>query len=165
MSGDIDSLYGCRWNHQYQKKTFFGGDIWMDVRWDVWTGGRGDHMSHVNISPVIFQYSAMWLMFRCPNSISRRWSPGSTWDDLLASFVTTTDGSIFLIFFFKFPNPIMTREGQICPTKPKTLKLSQEYNKFVKMSPWQFLNLPKDSKNVKKKILVLHWFEQIFDNL
>ena len=59
----------------------------------------------------------------------------------------------------------MTREGQICPTKPKTLKLSQEYNKFVKMVLWQFLNLPKDSKNVKKKILVLHWFEQFFDNL
>ena len=34
---------------------FYGGeDIWMDVQRDVQTGG-GDDMSHVNISPVIFQ--------------------------------------------------------------------------------------------------------------
>ena len=26
MSGDIDSLYRCRWNHRYQKKTFCFGD-------------------------------------------------------------------------------------------------------------------------------------------
>ena len=49
---------------------FFGGDIRMDIRRGVRTWG--DHMSRVNISPVIFQYSAMGYRFACPNSISQR---------------------------------------------------------------------------------------------
>ena len=35
----------------------------------------------------------MEYRFRCPKSISRRLGPGSAWDDLLASYVTRTDGS------------------------------------------------------------------------
>ena len=41
--------------------------------------------------------------FRCPNSISRRWGLWSTWDDLLASYVTTTDGSNLFFLFLKGP--------------------------------------------------------------
>ena len=33
-------------------------------------------------------------------------------------------------------NPILAREGQICPTKPKTLNFGQKYNQFVKMAWW-----------------------------
>ena len=62
-------------------------------------------------------------------------------------------------------NPILAREGQICPTKPKTWNFGQKYNTFVKTTMWQFLNLSKDSKNAKKKMLVLHWFGWIFENL
>ena len=29
-------------------------------------------------------------------------------------------------------NPILASEGQICPTKPKTLKCGQKYTKFFK---------------------------------
>ena len=32
-----------------------------------------------------------------------------------------------------FINPILAREGQVCPTKPKTLNFGQKYNKFSKM--------------------------------
>ena len=49
---------------------FFGGGH-MDGRTEGCTD-RGDHMSHVNISSVIFQYSAMGFRFRSKNSISRR---------------------------------------------------------------------------------------------
>ena len=30
-------------------------------------------------------------------------------------------------------NPILAREGQICPTKPKKLNYDQEYDTFFKM--------------------------------
>ena len=49
-------------------------------------------------------------------------------------------------------NPFLAREGQIWPTKPKTLNFGQKYNWFFKTALWQFLNLPKDSKNAKKNI-------------
>ena len=58
-------------------------------------------------------------------------------------------------------NHILARERQICRTKPKILNFCQKY----KRASWQFLNWPKDSKNAKKKIFVLHWFQHIFDNL
>ena len=108
MSGDVASLNPCRWNHQYQEKTFYFGDNLIFFGGGKHTDGRTEECtdrggSHVNLSPVIFQYIAMGYRFRCPNSISWRWGPGSTLDDLLASYVTTTDGSdlFFLSFFLK----------------------------------------------------------------
>ena len=32
------------------------------------------------------------------------------------------------IIEYKYLNPIPAREGQICPTKPKTLNFGQKYN-------------------------------------
>ena len=62
-------------------------------------------------------------------------------------------------------NPILAREGQIGPTKPKTLNFCHKYNQFFKRAPGQYLNLPKDLKNAKTKILVLHWFGNFLDHL
>ena len=49
MSGDIDSLYRCRWNHQYQKKTFFWGGTYGWTYGGMYGQGGGGIICHKSI--------------------------------------------------------------------------------------------------------------------
>ena len=57
----------------------------------------------------------------------------------------------FVLDSYILLDPIMARGGQMCPTKPTNLNYGQKQYYFFKTAWWQFLNLPKDSKNAKQK--------------
>ena len=81
-------------------------------------------------------------------------------------FILDLDHVKLSLEFFFLSCLTLTWQGKGRSALPKLRHWILARNIIIfKKPPRQFLNLPEDSKNAKKKILISHWFEHLFDNL